>query len=106
MEEKIGKIQERLERLEETIKELKKGQIQVNIPLDISSYATIVGRNTGQIPRNDTQTTTNSIIATKKPLICKIDTFKVEENDADKAKPGPIRAAIEKEIQEKENMAN
>jgi hypothetical protein len=105
MEEKIGKLQEQVIQLQDIIKELKKKPIQLNIPPDKPTYAIIAGKNTIQLPRHDEQTPSNPINGIKKPLFCKIDTSKVEEEDLNKAEPGPIRAAIESEIQKKENMA-
>jgi hypothetical protein len=105
MEEEIGKLQEQVLQLQDIIKDLKKEPIQLNLPPDKPTYATVVGKNIIQPVRHNAQTPANPINAIKKPLICKIDTSKVEEEDLNKAEPGPIRAAIESEVQKKENRA-
>jgi hypothetical protein len=110
LETKIEKLETQNSTLLETVQKLSQTQpSNVRVPPNATlSYADIARQPPGDLPRN---TRAPPALNTTPPttmdmLYCTVDTSRVEEDDKDKAQPGAIRQAIEKEVRKMEGHEN
>ena len=110
LETKIEKLETQNSTLLETVQKSSQTQpSNFQVPPNATlSYADIARQRSGGLPRNSwappsPNTTPPTTIDT---LYCTVDTSRVEEDDKDKAQPGAIRQAIEKEVRKLEGREN